>query len=198
MFVDYDSRKTLDGRFENVCAWRAAEWNRDLVAFNAKGDFVLRARERETYAFVTCKQRASRKFFQDRGKVGGRQRAVAVVLLGQVFACWDEGDGTGALAADLAQPARRAPGDRLPAVIARLCAYVPGTRTASIALVGPKDVPATVAAGDELARAQDRRQVEAGEGPLLAALAGARVATNWLPSMATRKCSLASAPPSTQ
>ena len=79
------------------------------------------------------------------------------------------------LAADRADLARRAPEDRLPAVLGRVRAYVPGVLVASIARVRSNEVPATVAASDEVAAAADRRQLEAGEGPLLTALAGTMV-----------------------
>src|SRR6185503_7746594 len=103
MFVEDDAGEALDCGFEDVRAWRAAERQGNFVAFNADGDLVLRAGEREAYPFVARQERAFGKLFQDRGKFGRRERTVAVMLFEQLFSCRNESNGAGTLAADLLQ-----------------------------------------------------------------------------------------------
>ena len=102
-FVEDDAVEAFDGGFEDVRAWRAAERQGNFVAFDADGDLVLRAGEREAYPFVAGQERALGKLFQDRGKFDRRERTVAVMLFGQLFACRNESNGAGALTADLLQ-----------------------------------------------------------------------------------------------
>ena len=69
-----------------ICVLGAPPSGREIfVAFDADGDLVLRAGEREPYPFVAGQQRALGKFLQDRGKfawrrAGGSRNAVPAGL----------------------------------------------------------------------------------------------------------------------
>ena len=60
-FVEDDAGEALDGGFEDMRAWRAAERQGNFVAFDADGDLVLRAGEREAYSLVAGQERALRE-----------------------------------------------------------------------------------------------------------------------------------------
>jgi hypothetical protein len=96
---------------------RAAERQRDILAFDADGDFVLCSCERKTYPLVARQKRAFRQFPENCRKFVWRELAIAVMLLRQFLACRQKSDGPRALAADLLQHG---------VIVARADAEIPG------------------------------------------------------------------------
>ena len=81
----------------------ASEWQRNLIAFNAHGDFVLGACKRKADPRLARQQWALRQLLQDRGEFLRRERPVAIVARRQILSGRNKGDGSGAFATDLLQ-----------------------------------------------------------------------------------------------
>src|SRR5258708_32703234 len=62
-------------------ARRASEGERDFVAFNAHGNFILRAGEREANPLLACQQRTRWQFLKDRGQLVRGEGSIAIVAL---------------------------------------------------------------------------------------------------------------------
>ena len=82
-FVENDALEAFHRGFQDVRARRASEWQGNLIALDAHGDFVLRAGQRKADPFLARQQRALWQFLQYRGEFLRRERPVAVVALRQ-------------------------------------------------------------------------------------------------------------------
>jgi hypothetical protein len=116
-FVENHAVEPFDRGFENMRTGCAAERQRNVIAFDADGDFVLCSRKRKTYSLIARQKRAFRKFPENCRKFVRRELAIAVMLFRQFFARRNKSDGPRALAADLLQHG---------VIVARADAEIPG------------------------------------------------------------------------
>ena len=85
-FVEDDALEALHGRLEDMRARCAAERDGNLAVFDAYGDLVLRAGERQPYSLVARQQRALGQFLENRREFLCRELAIAVIALRQRLA----------------------------------------------------------------------------------------------------------------
>src|SRR5260370_40178702 len=84
-------------------ARRASEGERDFVAFNANGDLILRAGEREANPLLACQQRTRWQFLKDRRQLVRGEVSIAIVALRRGLPGWNKRHCSRAFAADLLQ-----------------------------------------------------------------------------------------------
>ena|SRR5437588_4154210 len=86
-----------------MSARRAAQRERELVAFNTHGNFVLRPGKRKANSVLACQKRTARQIPENRCEFFGREHAVAIIAFRQGPSGRDEGNGAGTFTPDLFQ-----------------------------------------------------------------------------------------------